>query len=57
MPGSTSHAGRLAVNHVALLDFPNVIGPNGSNSDRETSLFTGLCEAQNNLSTILQPQQ
>ena len=27
---------------MALLDFPNIIGPNGLNSDSETSRFTGI---------------
>ena len=31
--------GCLTVNCVTFLDFPNVIGPNGSNSDGETSHF------------------
>ena len=34
-----SHTGCLTVNCVTFLDFPNVIGPNGSNSDGETSHF------------------
>ena len=38
---------------VALLDFTNVIGPNGSTYDRETSHFTG-CDPQKNLFTVSQ---
>lgn len=40
-------------NLVALLDFPNFIGLNGSSSDGEISHFRGGYDGQKDVSTIL----
>lgn len=34
------------MNHAALLDFPNFIGPNGPNYDSQTSHFVGVVTLQ-----------
>lgn len=38
----------------ALLDFPHVSGPNGSNSEN-TKSFQGFCDTQTQVFTVLQP--
>ena len=40
--GRHSRTGRFDVKRVALLDFPHAIGPNGSNSGKDTSHFAGV---------------